>query len=45
VRAYEPGSNLKLISRTLKPLFKAVPDAAFVCVGDAIETEEPDYLK
>eukprot|EP00878_Enallax_costatus_P028397 GHUV01030672.1.p1 GENE.GHUV01030672.1~~GHUV01030672.1.p1 ORF type:complete len:341 (+),score=80.58 GHUV01030672.1:584-1606(+) len=45
VRGYEPGSNLKLITKQLKAVAKATPDSVFVCVGDTIETEEPDYLK
>jgi hypothetical protein len=45
VHAHEPGRNLKLISKSLRPLFKAAPDTALVCVGDTIETDEPDYLK
>jgi hypothetical protein len=45
VASYESGANLKLISKNLRPLFKSVPDSVFVCVGDTIETEEPDYLK
>ena len=45
VSSFEAGSNLKLISKNLRPLFKSVPDSVFVCVGDTIETEEPDYLK
>lgn len=45
VVSYESGANLKLISKNLRPLFKSVPDSVFVCVGDTIETEEPDYLK
>lgn len=45
VSSFEAGCNLKLISKNLRPLFKSVPDSVFVCVGDTIETEEPDYLK
>jgi hypothetical protein len=45
VSSYESGTNLKLISKNLRPLFKSVPDSVFVCVGDTIDTEEPDYLK
>ena len=45
VSTFESGANLKLISKNLRPLFKSVPDSVFVCVGDTIDTEEPDYLK
>lgn len=45
ISTYEAGAQLKLISKNLRPLFKSVPDSVFVCVGDTIETEEPDYLK
>eukprot|EP00879_Flechtneria_rotunda_P004122 GHRR01004367.1.p1 GENE.GHRR01004367.1~~GHRR01004367.1.p1 ORF type:complete len:327 (+),score=72.26 GHRR01004367.1:123-1103(+) len=45
VRGFEPGGNLKLISKKLKAVAKSTPDSAYVCVGDTIETEEPDYLK
>lgn len=45
VRGFEPGSNLKLITKQLKAVAKSTSDASFVCVGDTIETDEPDYLK
>jgi hypothetical protein len=45
VRSFEAGSNLKLISKTLKAVAKGTPDSVYVCVGDTIETEEPDFLK
>jgi hypothetical protein len=45
VSSYEAGTNLKHISKNLRPLFKSVSDSVFVCVGDTIDTEEPDYLK
>lgn len=45
VQGYEPGSNLKLITKQLKAVAKGTSDSFFVCVGDTIETEEPDYLK
>jgi hypothetical protein len=45
VRKFEAGSNLKLISKTLKAVAKSTPDSAYVCVGDTIDAEEPDFLK
>jgi hypothetical protein len=45
MRNFEAGSNLKLISKTLKAVAKSTPDSAYVCVGDTIDTEEPDFLK
>ncbi|KAF8073166.1 RRP4 [Scenedesmus sp. PABB004] len=45
LRSHEPGGNLKLISRSLRGAAKATPDSAYVCVGDWIDVEEPDFLK
>ncbi|WIA09572.1 hypothetical protein OEZ85_008964 [Tetradesmus obliquus] len=45
VRSFEAGSNLKLISKTSKAVAKSTPDSAYVCVGDTIDTEEPEFLK
>eukprot|EP00882_Tetradesmus_deserticola_P022584 GHRQ01024510.1.p1 GENE.GHRQ01024510.1~~GHRQ01024510.1.p1 ORF type:complete len:159 (+),score=26.11 GHRQ01024510.1:101-577(+) len=45
VRNFEAGSNLKLISKTLKAVAHSTPPSAYVCVGDTIDTEEPDFLK
>jgi hypothetical protein len=45
IRSLEHGSNLKLISKTLKTVAKATSDSVYVCVGDTIDTEESDFLK
>lgn len=45
VRSFEPGASIKLISRALKSSESSIADSSFVCVGDSIDTDEPDYLK
>jgi hypothetical protein len=48
VRAYEHGAGARLIRDALKPLSKGGPAAAaaFVAVGDVIDTDDTDvYLK
>lgn len=46
VRAYEHGSNTKLIRDALKPLGRGEHASAYVSVGDVIDTDDTDvYLK
>ena len=46
VRAYEHGANEKLMRDALKPLAGGAAPAAFVAVGDVIDTDASDvYLK
>lgn len=42
VRSFEPASNIKLIGATLKHVAVGLPAAAFVCVGDTIDTDEQE---
>jgi hypothetical protein len=46
VRAHEHGAGTRLIRDALKPLARGGPLAAFVSVGDVIDTDDTDvYLK
>lgn len=42
VRALDPARVINLIERGLGDLAASLPDSAFVCIGDTIQTDEQE---